>query len=150
LAARKVATGTDPKRLVEAALARNGCDGPGSDETGSDETGSDETGSGGSERPDDLVALKRDLLEAAQRSRDEAGRARRLAGTQTQTELIAELRNYAEQLEREAFLFEQQAAEFAGELATTRRLTHEIQQQADQARERMRQMIDRLRKPEQG
>ena len=101
----------------------------------------------GGDSPADVAAWQRELLTAADRARDDAGRARRLAGEQTQAELIDDLRAYAEQLERQAFLFEQQAAEFAGKLATTRRLTDEIQHLADEARARLEKMTERLKKP---
>jgi hypothetical protein len=95
-----------------------------------------------------MGARQRCLTEAAQRARQEAGRARRLADTQTRTEVIEDLRAYAGGLERNAVLFEQQAAEFARTLATTRRLTDEIQKQTDAARARLQEMAERLKKPE--
>ena len=97
--------------------------------------------------PADVAAWQRDLLTAAQHSREDADRARRLAGTQAQVDVVDDLRAYADQLERQAFLFEQQAAEFRGKLATTRQLTAEIQQLADEARARMTKMTERLKKP---
>ena len=108
----------------------------------------------GSETPDggsaaaDMRERRHYLLAAAQHARDEARRARRLANSQTQTDVIEELQAYAGQLEGEAFLREQQAAEFAAKLATTRQLTAEIEDLADEARENLQEMADRLRKRE--
>jgi len=116
---------------VEAALPGNG---------------SHDTGDGDASA--DMSERHRYLLEAARRARDEARRARRLADTQTQADVIGELRSYAGQLEQEAFLREQQAAEFATKLATTRQLTGEIRELADEARAQLQQIAERLKKPE--
>jgi hypothetical protein len=99
---------------------------------------------------DDGAATRsvRDLLDAAEPAREEARRARRLADTQTQADVIGNLRAYARELDGEAFLFEPQAAEFAQKLATTRQLTVEIRPLADEARRRLEQMMDRRKKPE--
>ncbi len=99
----------------------------------------------GSDPPAELAEVQRDLMAAAQHAREEAGRARRLADTQTQADVIGTLRSYAEQLDREAFLFEQQAAQFAEKFATTRRLAKDIKQLADEARAKLQQMADRLK-----
>ncbi len=107
--------------------------------------GSDNNDSGDASA--DMAERQRYLLEEARRAREEARRARRLADTQTQADVIGELRSYAGQLEHEAFLREQQAAEFASTLAVTRRLTEEIRGLADEARDRLEQMKERLTKP---
>lgn len=100
-----------------------------------------------SDPPAELAEVQRDLMAAAQHAREEAGRARRLADTQTQADVISELKAYAEQLDRQAFLFDQQAKEFAEKFASTRRLARDIKQLADEARAKLQQMTDRLKRP---
>lgn len=61
------------------------------------------------------------------------GAARRPAGTQTQADIVTELKSYAYQLERQAFLFDQQATEFARKLAVTHQPSGEIKDLANKA-----------------
>lgn len=112
------------------------------------EIGSDDPASNAVDLPEDTIARVRYLLDAAHRAHEEAARARRLAGSQTQADVVSELKRYADQLERQASLFDQQAAEFADKLATTRRLTEGTKELADKAHSRLQEMADRLKKPQ--
>ena len=73
-------------------------------------------------------------------------RARRLADTQTQQDVIEELRAYAGQLDHQAVLFEQQAAEFARLLNRTRQLADEVKGLSTEALARLQDMAAKLKK----
>ena len=60
--------------------------------------------------------------------------------------MVEDLRTYARDLDREAFLFEQQAAEFRRRLATTRRLSEEVKELSETACQLLAQMQARLKK----
>ena len=109
--------------------------------------GSDDGASDTGDVPEESVARVRHLLEASNRAHEDAERARRLASTQTQADIVTELKSYADQLERQAFLFDQQAAEFARKLGVTHRLSEEIKQLSDKAHATLREMADRLERP---
>ena len=86
------------------------------------------------------------LLDAAQKARDQALQARRLATSQTSEDIVRTLNAYAEKLDGDAFAFERQAAQLRDTVSNTTRLTAEVRALAEKAQTQMQNTLGTIKK----
>jgi hypothetical protein len=100
----------------------------------------------GSDPPAELAEAQRDLMAATQHAREEAGRPRRLAETQTQAEVIG-TRGAMPSSSTAKPSCSSSRRRSSPRSSRPRRLARDIKQMADEARAKLQQMADRLKRP---